>query len=87
MTGVTFNPCYCRNEREVESKFIAQYLLPNLGYPADSWYQEVSFGKIRLDFLVSAHKPSPQTKLSPHHCLNHRGQTSPRELKKSHPPS
>lgn len=47
-----FNPEECRNEREVESKFIVQYLLPALGYYPSGWNQEVSFGNIRLDFLV-----------------------------------
>lgn len=43
-----------RNETEVESKLIVQYLLPELGYPRDAWHQEVAFGKIRLDFLAFA---------------------------------
>lgn len=43
-----------RNESEVESKLIVQYLLPQLGYSPNDWYQEVTFGKIRLDFLVIA---------------------------------
>lgn len=47
-----FNPEECRNEREVESRFIVSYLLPALGYTPDVWNQEVSFGNIRLDFLV-----------------------------------
>jgi chromosome partitioning protein len=51
-----FNPELCRNESEVESKLIVQYLLPKLGYPADMWHQEVSFGKIRLDFLAFPQK-------------------------------
>ncbi|NJN76442.1 MAG: AAA family ATPase [Synechococcaceae cyanobacterium RL_1_2] len=41
-----------RNETEVESKLIVQYLLPTLGYTSDTWYQEVAFGQIRLDFLA-----------------------------------
>jgi chromosome partitioning protein len=49
---LNFNPELCRNESEVESKLIVQYLLPKLGYPPDTWHQEVSFGKIRLDFLA-----------------------------------
>jgi len=49
-----FNPEECRNETEVESKLIVQYLLPALGYTADTWNQEVSLGNIRLDFLVFA---------------------------------
>ena len=49
-----YNPEKCRNESEVESKFIVQYLLPALGYPPDSWHQEVTFGNFRLDFLAIA---------------------------------
>ncbi len=49
-----YNPEQCRNEAEVESKFIVQYLLPSLGYPPNSWHQEVTFGKLRLDFLAIA---------------------------------
>ena len=47
-----YSPDKCRNESEVESKFIVQYLLPALGYPPESWHQEVTFGNIRLDFLA-----------------------------------
>ncbi len=53
-----FNPEY-RNESEVESKLIVQYLLPQLGYSPDSWYQEVAFGSIRLDFLAFAAQAVP----------------------------
>lgn len=49
---LNYNPDYCLNERDVEGKLVIQYLLPQLGYSADSWHQEVVFGKIRLDFLV-----------------------------------
>jgi cellulose biosynthesis protein BcsQ len=49
-----YNPEGCQNEAEVESKFIVQYLMPNLGYSADSWHQEVTFGRMRLDFLAIA---------------------------------
>ncbi|GBF83410.1 AAA family ATPase [Aphanothece sacrum] len=49
-----FYPKSCRNEREVESKLIVQYLLPQLGYSPDNWHQEVCFGNIRLDFLTVA---------------------------------
>lgn len=49
-----FNPEECRNETEVESKLIVQYLLPALGYTPDTWNQEVSLGNVRLDFLVFA---------------------------------
>jgi len=49
-----YDPENCRNESEVESKFIVQYLLPALGYPPDSWHQEVTFGNFRLDFLAIA---------------------------------
>jgi cellulose biosynthesis protein BcsQ len=47
-----FNSALCRNESEVESKLIVQYLLPQLGYTPDTWHQEVAFGSIRLDFLA-----------------------------------
>lgn len=50
---MSFNTEY-RNESEVESKLIVQYLLPQLGYSPSSWYQEVAFGSIRLDFLAFA---------------------------------
>jgi chromosome partitioning protein len=53
---LNFNPELCRNESEVESKLIVQYLLPKLGYAPDTWHQEVSFGKIRLDFLAFPQK-------------------------------
>jgi chromosome partitioning protein len=53
---LSFNPELCRNESEVESKLIVQYLLPKLGYSADTWHQEVTFGSIRLDFLVFTQK-------------------------------
>jgi cellulose biosynthesis protein BcsQ len=53
----------------VESKLIVQYLLPKLGYNAEHWYQQVSFGKVRLDFLVSAQKPINKKQFFPSHCL------------------
>jgi len=49
-----FNPEKCRNETEVESKLIVHYLLPKLGYPPDTWHQEITFSRMRLDFLVVA---------------------------------
>jgi chromosome partitioning protein len=49
---LNFNPELCRNESEVESKLIVQYLLPKLGYAPDTWHQEVTLGSIRLDFLA-----------------------------------
>jgi chromosome partitioning protein len=49
---LSFNPELCRNEREVESKLIVQYLLPKLGYSLDTWHQERQVGKLRPDFLV-----------------------------------
>ncbi len=49
---MSFNPELCRNEREVESKLIVQYLLPKLGYSLDTWHQETQVGKLRPDFLV-----------------------------------
>jgi len=48
-----FNPDVCRNEKEVESKFIASYLLPALGYEANDWRQEVGGNRLRLDFLIA----------------------------------
>lgn len=54
-----FNPELCRNESEVESKLIVQYLLPRLGYTPDTWHQEVAMGSIRLDFLAFAVQSIP----------------------------
>ena len=54
-----FNPELCRNESEVESKFIVQYLLPQLGYTPNTWHQEVAMGSIRLDFLAFAAQSIP----------------------------
>jgi chromosome partitioning protein len=56
---LAFNPELCRNESEVESKLIVQYLLPELGYTADTWHQEVAVGSIRLDFLAFAAQVIP----------------------------
>lgn len=56
---MSFNPALCRNEREVESKLIVSYLLPQLGYTPDTWHQEVAFGNIRLDFLSFAAQAVP----------------------------
>jgi len=56
---LAFYPELCRNESEVESKLIVQYLLPKLGYAPDSWHQEVAFGSIRLDFLAFATQDIP----------------------------
>ena len=53
-----YNPEQCRNEAEVESKFIVHYLLPALGYLPDQWFQEVTFGRIRLDFLANVSNSS-----------------------------
>lgn len=49
---VIFNPDYCCNEREVESKFIVSYLLPALGYQINMWHQEKVSKRFRLDFLA-----------------------------------
>lgn len=49
---MNFNINHCRNETEVRSKLIVHYLLPRLGYSPDSWYEEVSFKQIRLDFFI-----------------------------------
>lgn len=54
-----FDPELLRNESEVESKLIVQYLLPALGYRPEDWYQEVAFGNIRLDFLAFALQNQP----------------------------
>ncbi len=54
-----FNPELCRNESEVESKLIVQYLLPQLGYTPDTWHQEIAVGSIRLDFLAFAAQVIP----------------------------
>ncbi|MEA5570554.1 AAA family ATPase [Calothrix sp. UHCC 0171] len=56
---MTFNAELCRNESEVESKLIVQYLLPELGYTPDTWHQEVAVGSIRLDFLAFAAQVVP----------------------------
>ncbi|UZQ53029.1 AAA family ATPase [Trichothermofontia sichuanensis B231] len=56
---MSFDPNLCRNETEVESKLIVQYLLPELGYSPDSWHQEITFGNIRLDFLAFASQVLP----------------------------
>ncbi|NJR18412.1 MAG: AAA family ATPase [Calothrix sp. CSU_2_0] len=56
---MTFNPELCRNESEVESKLIVQFLLPELGYTPDTWHQEVAVGSIRLDFLAFAAQVVP----------------------------
>ncbi|RUT02806.1 hypothetical protein DSM106972_057260 [Dulcicalothrix desertica PCC 7102] len=56
---MAFNPELCRNESEVESKLIVQYLLPELGYTPDTWHQEVAVGSIRLDFLAFAAQVIP----------------------------
>lgn len=50
---------HCRNETEVESKLIVDFLLPRLGYTPHTWHQEVAFGNIRLDFLVFAVSRAP----------------------------
>lgn len=56
---MAFNPELCRNESEVESKLIVQYLLPQLGYTPDTWHQEIAVGSIRLDFLAFAAQVIP----------------------------
>jgi cellulose biosynthesis protein BcsQ len=59
--NVFYNPENCRNEAEVESKFIVYYLLPALGYEPSNWYQEVTVGRLRLDFLASANAKNQQS--------------------------
>jgi len=56
-----YSPEYLRNEKEVESKLIVQYLLPSLGYSQSDWHQEVALGSIRLDFLAFASQMLPFT--------------------------
>lgn len=56
------DPSLFRNETEVESKLIVHYLLPELGYTPDTWYQEVAFGSIRLDFMAFTAKMMPFTR-------------------------
>ncbi|MEZ4735740.1 MAG: AAA family ATPase [Caldilineaceae bacterium] len=60
-----FSPAYLRNEKEVESKLIVQYLLPALGYRETDWHQEVALGSIRLDFLAFAAQMLPFTLSAP----------------------
>ncbi|MCK5524179.1 MAG: AAA family ATPase [Thiomargarita sp.] len=45
-----FDPSFCHNEREVESKLIVSYLLPQLGYSIKLWRQERKLNRFRLDF-------------------------------------
>ncbi|HHB93367.1 MAG TPA: ParA family protein, partial [Thioploca sp.] len=45
-----FDPSFCHNEREVESKLIVSYLLPKLGYSLEFWRQERKLNRFRLDF-------------------------------------
>lgn len=54
--NIPFDPDFCQNEREVESKLIVSYLLPALGYHIDMWQQEKSFHRFRLDFLALANQ-------------------------------
>jgi chromosome partitioning protein len=66
---MTFDPELCRNESEVESKLIVQYLLPKLGYPPDTWGQQVRFAGMRLDFIAftskfSSKKVDPKSQVS-----------------------
>ncbi len=49
---IDFNPEKFRNEKEVESKFIVNYLLPTLGYTSHDWYQEVALGGVRLEAVL-----------------------------------
>lgn len=67
---MNFNPKLCRNESEVESKLIVQYLLPTLGYDASKWHQEVALGSIRLDFLALTSQVFPSiTDAAPKVCV------------------
>jgi cellulose biosynthesis protein BcsQ len=49
-----FDPEFCHNEREVESKLLVSYLLPILGYPPCLWHQQVQQNRFRLDFVANA---------------------------------
>lgn len=64
---MNFEPEFCRNESEVISKLIVGYLLPELGYPPDSWNKEVRLANIRLDFLtlITPILPFVLNKISP----------------------
>lgn len=67
---MSFNPKLCRNESEVESKLIVQYLLPTLGYDASKWHQEVALGSVRLDFLALTSQVFPSiTDSAPKVCV------------------
>lgn len=67
---MNFNPELCRNESEVESKLIVQYLLPVLGYDPSKWHQEVALGNIRLDFLALTSQIFPSaTDSAPKVCV------------------
>jgi cellulose biosynthesis protein BcsQ len=67
---MSFDPKLCRNESEVESKLIVQYLLPTLGYDASKWHQEVALGSIRLDFLALTSQVFPSiTDSAPKVCV------------------
>ena len=67
---MSFNPKLCRNESEVESKLIVQYLLPTLGYDSSKWHQEVALGSIRLDFLALTSQVFPNiTDSAPKVCV------------------
>ena len=54
--NMIFDPNFCHNEREVESKLIVSYLLPALGYSINSWRQELKFNRFRLDFFAETNK-------------------------------
>ncbi len=57
-----FDPDFCHNEREVESKLIVSYLLPALGYFINAWRQEIQFNRFRLDFLAETSQTLDPTK-------------------------
>ncbi len=50
LINMKFDPSFCHNEREVESKLIVSYLLPKLGYTLELWRQERKLNRFRLDF-------------------------------------
>ena len=69
--NMKFDPSFCHNEREVESKLIVSYLLPKLGYTLELWRQERKLNRFRLDF--SAYKSYSSLKKELFHVLSNIG--------------
>jgi len=78
-----FEPSTFLTEADVEAKFIAQYLLPKLGYNLSAWYTEVAFGSIRLDFLAFANQISNAERPSYPVCLAIEAKSPKQKLDKS----